>query len=121
MTQPEATVFIGCLIAFAVLGLGLMALGLFTRKWPLMVAAGMAWLGLGIFLIIEAAGEKDIYWYFGWLGIALGIVGFTGPAWIRDREEPEPQLPPDEEYRRSLQDSIGKARALFRRRKGTRL
>lgn len=105
MTQAEATVMIGTLIVLAIVGLGLLTVGLvFSKPWAT-IAAGLAWLGFAFLGFIESA-TWSLAVLFQWLGIGLGLVCMLASiSVIRSNRPPvEPELPPDEAYEKELED-----------------
>lgn len=77
------------LIAFVILALGLTTLGLTTKQMALMMSCGMAWIGLGGYELVRSESVTDINHFFGWLGIALGLVFISSPAWFNRKPTEE--------------------------------
>ena len=75
-------------IAFIAIALSILAFWQ-KRVW-IFFLAGMAWVGFGVYCLIGYS-SGDVMWYFGWLGIASGLVHFM--AWIGYRKK-EPYVSP---------------------------
>lgn len=74
-------------IAFVLLALGLMVIAFWQRKTWVFLLSGMSWIGFGAYGLINGS-TGDVIWYFGWLGIAAGLIMFTAPTWLRDKFDP---------------------------------
>lgn len=105
MTQADAIILVGGLIGLIIVGLGLTVAGfVFQRTW-LLIAAGLAWLGLTFLGFLER-GNWAMGNLFIWMGIGLGLVCMMSAIWLsyKARPAPEVQLPPDEAYEQELED-----------------
>lgn len=110
------------LIGFVILALGLTVMAFLFKRIPLFFLSGLGWAGFAGWEFTQMSDSSDIHHLFAWLGVGAALLCFLAPAWFREKgEEPEPPLPPDEQYRQDLREMVGKARAGVRRRRGTRL
>lgn len=99
------------LIAFIILALGLMVAAFVFKKQALMMAAGLGFVGLGVYMRIQSVAigwaNWDIYMLFFWLGIALALVCFF-ETWFVARKSQEIELAKEEgeQYAESYSDML---------------
>lgn len=74
--------------------MGLAVAGLFTvisfwqKKTWVFYIAGTLWLVLGIFSMVLNT-TADMFWYFGFVYLAIGLICVMAGVWFRDKPEPE--------------------------------
>ena len=113
------------LIAFIVLALGLMIAGFIFKKQALMMASGLAWAGLGLYMRTQSGAtawaDWDIYMLFFWLGVALALVCFFETWLVGRKAQAEIEKKEDvDEYLESygaMQGQIAKLRNLRRKKR----
>jgi hypothetical protein len=88
-------------MAYIALALGLMVIAFWQRKTWIFLLSGMSWIGFGAYGLMNGS-TGDLIWYFGWLGIAAGLVMFTAPTWLREKDEPTAYDDEADEYKASL-------------------
>lgn len=105
MTQAEATAIVGTLIVLALVGMGLLTIGLVFKQTWATIAAGLAWLGFS-FLGFLSRSSWDMAPLFIWFGIGVGLVSMLSAIGVYRSNRPEPPdaMPPDEEYEEELNE-----------------
>lgn len=119
MTQADATVMIGTLIVLAIVGLGLLTIGLvFSKPWA-SIAAALAFVGFAALGFLERA-TWDVATLFIWLGIGLALVCTLASIGVHRSTRPpsEPKLPPDDAYEKELDQQSEEYRERRRKRVG---
>jgi len=100
------------LIAFIVLALGLMIAAFVFKKQALMMAAGLGFVGLGVYMRLQSVAigwaDWDIYMLFFWLGITLAIVCFFESWLVARKSQIEEQVKEEGE---TYMDSYGEMMA----------
>lgn len=107
------------LIALIVLALGLLTTSFWQRKLWLFLATGLTWFGLGMYgLVIQDTDVGDILWIVGMVGIAMMLLSFLAPFWLRERYEAPEAISEEEAYEKELGEMVDKARKARQERKG---
>ena len=76
---------------FAFMPLAFLAIAFWQQKQWLMIIAGVAWFGFGMYGLLNTSAG-DILWIFGFLGVFVAFAVLAYAIFrMRDKEEPEPE------------------------------
>ena len=122
MTQPDATMFIGALIALVILGVAFTTAGfVFSRAWLLIMAA-IWWAGVtawGFLARTNWTAGSLLANAFIWAGIGATLVCFLSAIWMGYRSRPE--RPPEESDEERYAAQLDEQSRGIRKRRSQRL